>query len=152
MASLNSSKRNTTGRLDAGDKFLARVVEFYLDFSTDATMTTATDDISLGTLPAGAMVLSMNVQQVAAGTGTGTVVGRVGTTTLTGTLASTAVAGTNAATVPAALPYTVPAGGLDVNVLGATATRLDGKVRVTVVVVEGDKSPRIPTIVGRDVA
>ena len=150
MATLNSAKRNTSGQLEAGYKSFPRVLDFILDLSTDATMTTATDDINLATLPGGATVLSVTVQQITAGTGTGTLVGRVGTTTVTGTLASTAAAGTVSATVPAALPVVVPAAGAELNVLGATATRTDGRIRVTAVIVEGDRSPRVPGLTARD--
>jgi hypothetical protein len=150
MATLNSSKRNTTGYMENVDKAFARVLDFVVDLSTDATMAGATDDILLATLPAGAIVLSMQLQQVTAGTGTGTLVGRVGSTTLTGTLASTASASTWAAPLPAALPAVVAAGGQDVGVLGATAVRTDGKIRVVIVVADGDRSPREPGLVARD--
>lgn len=150
MATLNSAKRNTSGQLEAGYKSFPRVLDFTLNFGTDATMGTATDDINLATLPGGATVLSVSVQQVTAGTGTGTVVARVGTTTVTGTLASTATAGTVSATVPAAIPLVVPAAGAELNLLGATAVRTDGVVRVTVVIVEGDRAPRVPAVATRD--
>lgn len=150
MATLNSAKRNTSGVLEAGYKANVRVLDFILDLGADVTMGTATDDIQLATLPGGATVVSVSVQQVTAGTGSGTLVGRVGTTTVTGTLASTAAAGTVSATVPAALPLTVPAAGAELNLLGATAARTDGVVRVTVAIVEGDRSPRVPAIVTRD--
>lgn len=151
MTSLNSAKRNTSGQLDAAEKRFSRVIDVVLDLSADATMGTATDDISLMTLPAGTLVQSVTLQQVTAGTGTGTLVARVGTTTVTATLASTATVGTFAATVPAAIPLVVPAGGAELNVLGATAVRTDGKVRVVAVVVEGDKSPVQPVTATRDV-
>lgn len=151
MATLNSAKRNTSGQLDNGEKIYTRNVEFILDLAADATMTTATDDINLATLAGGTVVLSVQVQQLVAGTGTGTLVGRVGSTTATGTLASTATAGTWAAPLPAALPLVVPAAGAELNLLGATATRLDGRVRVVVTVVEGDRSPRQATVTARDV-
>lgn len=150
MATLNSAKRNTSGLLEAGYNRTARVLDFVLDLAADATMGTATDDINLATLPGGSVVLAVTVQQLEAGTGTGTLVGRVGSTTATGTLASTAAAGTVAATVPAAIPLVVPAAGAELNVLGATAVRTDGKVRVVAVVVEGDRSPRQPEIADRD--
>ena len=150
MATLNSAKRNTSGLLEAGYNRTARVLDFVLDLAADATMGTATDDINLATLPGGSVVLALTVQQLEAGTGTGTLVGRVGSTTATGTLASTATAGTVAATVPAAIPLVVPAAGAELNVVGATAVRTDGKVRVVAVVVEGDRSPRQPEIADRD--
>ncbi len=151
MATISSAKRNTSGEVDAGYKAYARVVDHVADFATDFTMGTATDDINLMTLPEGATVLSVAVQQLAVGTGTGTVVARVGATTLTGTLASTAAVGTLAAPLPAALPFIVPAGGAELQLLGATATRVDGKARVIVTIVEGDRSPRQAVVVARDV-
>jgi len=86
MATLNSAKRNTSGLLEAGYNRTARVLDFILDLAADATMGTATDDINLATLPGGSVVLAVTVQQLEAGTGSGTLVGRVGSTTATGTL------------------------------------------------------------------
>jgi hypothetical protein len=151
MATLNSTKRNTSGRVDAGYKAYSRAIDFVVDLATDVTMGTATDDIQIATLPAGLMVMSATVQQVAVGTGSGTLTLRVGTTAVTGTLASTAPVGTVAATVPAAIPLAVPLAGAEVNLLGATAVRTDGKVRVTLIVVEADRNPRAPETVDRDV-
>ena len=151
MATLNSAKRNTSGYIDAGEKRYARVIDFVVDLSADATMTTATDVINLATLPAGTVVLSVELQQITAGTGTGTLVGAVGATTATGTLASTATALAWAAPLPAALPLVVPAGGAELNLVGATAVRTDGKIRVVAVVVEGDRAPREAAVVTRDV-
>ena len=151
MASLNSAKRNTTGEIDAGNKAYARVLDFIADFGTDFTMVSDTDDISLATLPAGTIVLAATLQQVTPGTGVGSMVVRIGTTTVTGTLVSPALAGAVSTMLPAALPLVVPAGGLDVNLLGSTATRTDGSVRVVITVVEGDREPRRPTTVARDV-
>lgn len=150
MATLNSAKRNTSGLLEAGMVRPARVIDFVLDLASDVTMGTATDDINIATLPGGSVVLAVTVQQLSAGTGSGTLVGRVGSTTVTGTLASTADAGTVAATVPATIPLVVPAAGAELNLLGATAVRTDGKVRVVVVVAEGNRSPRQPEIADRD--
>ena len=150
MATLNSAKRNTSGLLEAGYNRTARVLDFVLDLAADATMGTATDDINLATLPGGSVVLAVTVQQLEAGTGSGTLVGRVGSTTVTGTLGSEAAVGTVAATVPAAIPLLVPAAGAELNVLGATAVRTTGKVRVVAVVVEGDRSPRVAEIADRD--
>jgi hypothetical protein len=150
MATLNSAKRNTSGLLEAGIVRPARVLDFVLDLGADATMGTATDDINLATLPGGAVVLAVTVQQLTAGTGSGTLVGRVGSTTVTGTLGSEAAAGTVAATVPAAIPLVVPAAGAELNLLGATAVRTDGKVRVVVVIAEGDRSPRQAEVADRD--
>lgn len=150
MATLNSAKRNTSGVFDGGDMKFARAVDFYFDFSADATMGTATDVINLATFPAGTVVLAVDVEQVTAGTGTGTVVGRVGTTTMTGTLASTAAAAVRATTTPATIPYIVPAAGEELNLLGATAVRTDGKVKVTAIVIEAAKVPVTPAIVTRD--
>lgn len=150
MANIDSTKRNATGHMAAGNNAFVRVIDMIVDFSKDFTMANATDDIDLVLLPGGAVVVALTVQQITAGTGTGTVVARIGTTTATATLASTATAGTVAATVPAAIPAIVPAAGAELNLLGATATRLDGKVRVVAVVVEGDQDPREATIVNRN--
>jgi hypothetical protein len=150
MATLNSAKRNVSGQLDAGEKRFVRVIDTVIDMSVDATMGTATDDINLITLPAGAIVHSVTLQQVVVGTGTGTLVGRVGATTLTGTLASTAPVGTLATILPSVFPLVVPLAGAEVNVLGATAVRTDGKVRVVITLVEGDASPKQAGIAPRD--
>lgn len=150
MATVNSALRNTSGQLEAAHAYTARVIDFIVKLGVDATMGTATDDIALGTLPGGTQVLSATVQQVTAGTGSGTLTARVGTTAVTGTLASTAAAGTLGASLPAAMPYTVPAAGEELNLLGATAVRNTGVVRVVLVVVEGDASPRVPVIAARD--
>jgi hypothetical protein len=150
MATLNSAKRNTSGLLEAGFNRSARVLDFTLDLGADVTMGTATDDINLATLPGGSVVLAVTVQQLSAGTGSGTLVGRVGSTTVTGTLGSEAAVGTVAATVPAAIPLVVPAAGAELNLLGATAVRTDGKVRVVVVIAEGDRSPRQAEVADRD--
>lgn len=150
MATLNSAKRNTSGRLDAGYKSFTRTLDFVVDLSSDVTMGTATDVINLATLPAGAIIESVIIQQVSAGTGTGTLVGRVGTTTLTATLLATDPVGTIPAVVPAALPAVVPLAGAELNLLGATAVRVDGKVRVVINVANGDRSPKQGSIVARD--
>jgi len=151
MATLNSALRNTSGVFDGGQKKFARAVEFTFNFSADATMGTATDVINLATFPGGTVVLAVDVEQVTVGTGTGTVVGRVGTTTATATLASTDAVGTRPATVPAALPLVVPQAGAELNLLGATATRLDGKVKVTAIILEANTLPVVAGIVARDV-
>lgn len=150
MPTLNSPRRVTNGLLDAGYKSFPRVLDFIVDFATDVTMTTATDDINLGTLPGNCIVLAMSVQQVVAGTGAGTVVGRIGTTTATATLASTAAVSTAPPVLVDIFPRIVPAAGEELNILGATATRLDGRVRVIAVVVEGDRTPRQASRVLRD--
>ena len=150
MATLVSTKQNTSGIYDAGNKRFARIIDVIVDLSTDAVMGTATDDISLMTLAGGTMILSLTVQQISVSTGTGTLVGRAGAVTLTGTLASTDAINTYAATVPAALPYTVPAAGAQLNLLGATAVRTTGKVRVVAVLLAGDVSPRESVVATRD--
>lgn len=150
MVTVNSAKRNTSGQLQAHHAYTPRIVDFTVKLGVDATMGTATDDIALGTLPGGAQILSATVQQVTAGTGIGTLAVRSGTTALTGTLLATAAEGTLGASLPAAMPYTVSAAGEELNLLGATAVRNDGTIRVVLVVVEGDKSPRSPAIVTRD--
>lgn len=151
MATLLSAKRNSSGQLDSGEKRFVRVLDFVVDLSADATMGTATDDISLCALPAGTMVHSVELQQLAVGTGTGTLVGRIGATTATSTLLATAPVGTVTDTVPAVLPLNVPLAGAELNVLGATAVRTTGRVRVIVSLTEGDKAPREAVVVARDV-
>ncbi len=154
MATYANKGRVTNGNLEAGYKSAPRVLDFIVDFSNlngaGAIMTTATDDIQLATLPGGAHIIGGSVQQLTVGTGTGTVVLRVGTTAITGTLASTGAVGTIASALPAAVPFTVVAAGAELNLLGATAVRVDGKARVTLIVVEGDRSPREATIAPRD--
>lgn len=150
MATLNSAKRNTSGQLEAGFNRAVRSIDFIVDFATDFTMGTATDDINLATLPGNLLVVGASIQQLVAGTGTGTVVVRIGTTAVTATLASTDAAGTTPATVPAAIPLVVPTAGAQLNLLGATAVRTDGSARVTLTFVEGDRSPRRPAIAARD--
>lgn len=78
MATQVSSKQNTSGVLDSGEKRFARIIDMVVDLSADATMAGATDDISLATLPGGTMVLSLTLQQVSVSTGTGTLVERCG--------------------------------------------------------------------------
>jgi len=150
MPTTNVLNRVATGQLDAGHMANARVIDFVIAHGVDATMGTATDDIALGLLPEGAIVVGGTVQQVVVGTGTGTLALRVGTTAVTGTLASTAAVGTVAATIPANIPLVVPAGGAELNLLGATAVRNDGVTRVSVVIVEGDRAPRRATVAARD--
>jgi hypothetical protein len=150
MATLNSTKRNTSGQLDGGYKSMVRAIDYVVNLAADVTMGTATDDIQLATLPGGAVVVGIVLQQVTAGTGSGTLVARVGATTVSATLASTAAVGTVAATVPAALPLIVPVAGAELNLLGATAVRTDGKVRVTVLVAEGDRAPREAAVAARN--
>jgi hypothetical protein len=150
MATLPSAKRNTTGFIDSGYKSFVRTIDFIVDLSKDVTMANATDDIQLATLPGGTTVVAAGIQQVVAGTGSGTLALRVGTTAVTGTLQADAAVGTWGANLPAATPLVVAAAGAELNLLGATATRLVGKVRVTLTVVEGDRSPREATVAQRD--
>lgn len=150
MPTLNSTARNISGQFDSGDKIFVRNVEFTLDLATNAVMGTATDNINLATLPAGLQVVSVTLQQIGVGTGSGTLVGAIGATTVTGTLASTAPLGTLTTTIPAALPLVVPLGGTELNVLGATAVRLDGRIRVVLTFVETDRLPRQAIATGRD--
>ena len=151
MATIASTKRVTNGLLEGGYKSFVRQLDFIVDLTKDATMTTATDDIQLATLPAGTQVVSASIQQVVIGTGTGTLALRVGATAVTGTLLATDPVNTVAATVPAAIPLIVPAAGAELNLLGATAVRTTGTVRVVVLVVEGDRSPRVAAVTSRDV-
>lgn len=150
MATLTYPRYKANGHLDAGYKGLVRVLDFVVDMSKDVTMGTATDVINLAKIPNGAVVMAASVQQVVAGTGTGTLVARVGTTALSSTLVATAPEGTIAGALPAALPAVVAVGGEDLNLLGATAARTTGVIRVIVVLVEGDREPRAPGLAARD--
>lgn len=150
MATLNIAKYKAHGQLDAGYKGLVRVLDFPIKLGKDVTMVSATDVINLAKLPGNAVVVAATIQQVTAGTGTGTLAARVGTTAVSGTLVATATAGTAPAATAASLPYIVPTGGEDLNLLGATALRADGDIRVVVVLVEGDRDPRAPGLVARD--
>lgn len=149
MATINWSRRKTNGHLDGGYKSLLRGLDFPVDMAGIA-MGSATDVINLGTLPAGTFVVGGLIQQVTPGTGTGTLVLRVGTTAVTGTLLATAAANTFTDTVPAACPLVVPAAGAELNLLGATAARPDGIIRVMVMLVEGDRHPKYAALAGRD--
>jgi hypothetical protein len=117
-----------------------RVLDVELNLATDVVMGTATDDIVLADIPAGTIVLAGGLEQVVAGTGTGTLVARVGTTTISATLASTAAVGT--ITAGAAVHFVTPTAASTLNLLGATAVRTDGVVRAFWVVVEGLKPTR----------
>lgn len=150
MATLNIPSYKDHGMLDGGYKALVRTLDFVIDLSKDVTMASATDEINLAKLPGGAVVVAASIQQVEAGTGTGTLAARVGTTAVSGTLLATAAAGTVAGATAASLPAIVPVGGADLNLLGATAVRTTGKIRVICVIVEGDREPRAPGIAARD--
>lgn len=146
MASL-TIPRPGVARMASSPLSAARTISTIVNLASDATMTTATDDITVATLPKGTVVLAAGIEQVTVGTGTGTLVARVGSTTMSGTLASTASVGTftaNASQVPVIL--TADTG---LNVLGATAVRTDGKIRVWAVVVEGFE-PAYPVVAQRD--
>ncbi len=58
-----------------------RVIDVNVRLGTDVTMGTATDDIVVADLPAGTVVLGVGIEQVAVGTGSGTLVARVGSVT-----------------------------------------------------------------------
>lgn len=150
MPSIPASIRKTHGFIDGGYNAEARELDFVIRHGVDATMGTATDDIQLGLLPAGSKVISANIEQLVAGTGTGTLQLRVGTTAVTGTLASTAAAGTQSGATAAALPRVVPASGEELNLLGATAVRNDGVTRVTITYIEGQRTPARPIMAIRD--
>jgi hypothetical protein len=150
MATIISTKNNTSLHLAGAHAQHPRVLDFIVNFGVDATMGTATDDIVLGTLPPGAIVVSALIQQITAGTGSGTLALRAGTTAITGTLTSTAAALAQAANLPAATPYLVAAAGETLNLLGATAVRNTGTARVVVLIANGDQSPRVPGIAPRD--
>jgi len=139
--------RKGVARLATGPIASARVIEVIVNLATDVVMTTATDDIVVADLPKGSIVVAAGVEQITAGTGTGTLVARVGTNVMSATLASTAAAGTVTA-VGTVIPQILTADAT-LNLLGATATRLDGKVRVFALVVEG-LSPTVPAVAARD--
>ena len=148
MATLNIARYNSTRHLDAGYKSSPRVLDFVIDLTKDVTMGTATDVINVATLAKGTIVLAAGVEQIVAGTGTGTLVARVGTTSTSAVLTSTDAAGT----VPAGAAINPIILGADtqLNLLGATAVRTDGIVRVFAVVVEGTRSPARATSAARD--
>lgn len=139
--------RKGVARLNAPRIANVRVIDVILDLSTDVTMGTATDDIVVADLPAGTIVLAASIEQVAVGTGSGTLVARVGSVTTSATLASTAAVGTIAAA--AAVNAIITTAASTLNVLGATAVRTTGKIRVFAVVAEG-LAPTIPASAQRD--
>lgn len=142
--------RKGTGALAAAPIAGARVIEVVVDLANDVTMANATDDIVVADLPGGTVVLAAGIEQIEAGTGTGTLAARAGTTALSGTLVATAAAGTVTTATAANSPSVVPLAGATLNVLGATAVRTTGKIRVFAVVVEGTKSPAAPVVAARD--
>lgn len=139
MPTLQFSRKGIA-RLSSGHMAGVRVIDVELNLARDVTMGTATDDIVVADIPAGAIVIAASIEQIVVGTGTGTLVARAGSTTMSATLASTAAAGTIAA--GAAINPVVATGATTINVLGATATRLDGVIRVFAVVVEGVRPAR----------
>lgn len=150
MANVPSRKRQTTGLVSKGHNVPVRLITFDVDFADDFTMANATDVIQLGTLPAGTLVVAGWIKQVEAGTGSGTLTLRLNDGTpaaLTGTFASTAAAGTVGVSTLAA-PYVCDA-VTEVDMLGATAVRTDGKAQVCLAVVEGF-APTFPAGADRD--
>ena len=125
-----------------------RNLDVVTQFGVDVTMGTATDVINLGTLPKGTVVLGVAIEQLKAGTGTGTLVARVGSTAGTATLASTDAAGTIAAGA-GTFPIVLTA-DTEFNLLGATAARTDGAVRAHVICVETSFRPINYASVARD--
>lgn len=150
MADLPLPRRKTHGILGAGYNGQVRVIDTVIDLTTDVTMANATDVIQIATLRAGSMILAASVHQVVVGTGTGTLQLRVGTTAVTGTLTATDPVDTFASNTAAATARVVPAGGEELNLLGATAVRTTGKIRVVAVIVEGYRDPAAPGIARRD--
>jgi len=128
----------------------ARMIDVTVNLASDVTMGTATDDITVANLPGGCVVLAAGIEQVSVGTGTGTLVARVGSTTVSAVLTATDAALTVPATVPAAIPLVVPLAGATLNVLGATAVRTTGKIRVWAIIVEGVAKPTESTSAVRD--
>lgn len=147
MATLEIPRKGTSA-LSAAPVAGARMIDVVVNLATDVTMGTATDVINVATLAKGTIVLAAGVEQIVAGTGTGTLVARVGTTSTSAVLTSTDAAGT----VPAGAAINPIILGADtqLNLLGATAVRTDGIVRVFAVVVEGTRSPARATSAARD--
>lgn len=137
------------GALSAGKIPKVRIIDVNVRLGTDVTMGAATDDIVVADLPAGCIVLGAGIEQVAVGTGTGTLVARVGTTALSATLASTAAVGTMTASASATLPIVLNATAT-LNVLGATAVRNDGQIRVWAIVALANPSPAAQNVAARD--
>ena len=150
MANLPIPRRKTHGHLGAGYSAQVRVIDTVINLASDVTMGTATDVIQIATLKGGSVIVAASVQQVTAGTGTGTLALRSGTTALTGTLTSTDAVDTFVSSTAAALPRIVPVAGEELNLLGATAVRTDGKIRVVAVIVEGYRTPVESGIAPRD--
>ena len=144
--------RKGVGALAAAPIAGARVIDVVVDLAKDVTMANATDDIVVADLPAGTVVLAAGIEQLVAGSaGQGTLAPRVGTTAVGGTLASDAAAGVVTTATAANVPAIVPAAGATLNVLGATAARVTGKIRVFAIVVEGTLKPAFPEAAARDV-
>lgn len=124
-----------------------RNLDIVVDLAKDVTMGTATDVINLATLPKGTVVLAATLEQLEPGTGSGTLVARVGTTAVTAALTATDAAGTvvaSAGTFPI-----VNTAATELNLLGATAVRTAGRIRVHVITVE-TSAKAVPVIANRD--
>lgn len=139
MATLQFPRKGVA-RLGATPIASCRVIDVEVNLATDVTMGTATDDIIVADLPAGCIVLAASIEQIVVGTGSGTLVARVGSTTMSATLASTAAVGTIAAA--AAVNAIVATAATTLGVLGATAVRTDGVIRVFALVIGGVKPAR----------
>jgi hypothetical protein len=150
MATLQFPRKGQGG-LASPPVATARVIDVIVDLTKDVTMTNATDDIVVADLPAGTVVLAAGIEQIVAGSAAqGTLVPRVGATTIGGTLASDAAAGVVTTATAANIPLIVPAAGATLNVLGATAARITGKIRVFAIVAEGTLKPAAPSAAARD--
>lgn len=139
MATLQFPRKGVA-RLGAAPIASVRVIDVEVNLASDVTMGTATDDIIVADIPAGSIVLAASIEQVVVGTGSGTLVARIGSTTASATLASTAAVGTVAAA--AAINTVVTTAASTIGVLGATAVRTDGVIRVFALIVEGLKPAR----------
>jgi hypothetical protein len=142
--------RKGSGGLAAAPVAGARLIDVTVDMAKDVTMANATDDIVVADLPRGTVVIAAGIEQIVAGAAGGTLAPRVGTTAVGGTLASDAAVGTVTTATAANLPAVVPAAGATLNVLGASAVRVTGKIRVWAIVVEGTKSPATASAAVRD--
>lgn len=143
MATVAYPGKVTSG-LAKPDVAAVRSVEFEVDFSKVTAV--AGDDITIGTIPKGAIVLAGAAQVVTAAGAAATYTLRVGTTAITSALTGNAAVGTVVGNALAG-PLVATADGT-VNVL-VGAQPATGKARFTLVLTESVK-PYFNTIVQRD--
>lgn len=140
--------RNTTNLTPAVNNVSTNAAIFYVDFA-DLTWTGATDVIRFGTLPKGSIIHAAIVEQLVAGTGSGTLTLSINSIDTSAALASTDAAGTieAVADVSGGAPFVLTADG-EVALTSATATRTDGSMRV--IVYYSQLPPARPDEVSRD--